>query len=113
MPDYEAELRQLRQTFTRDVLKGDVVRQPRRRKRDMEEPEPPKIPLSPRFEGMWVVGLPGTGKTQLFQHLIGLDLDLVAESKASIIVLDPTGDEPGTLIHNLTRLKRFAPGGDL
>ncbi len=29
------------------------------------------------------------------------------------MILDPTGTEPGTLIHNVTRLKRFAAGGDL
>jgi len=76
----------------------------------------PNIPFQSRFEGMWVVGLPGTGKTQLFQYLIARDLDLVAQGRASIIVLDPTGDEADptpTLIHNLIRLKRFAPGGDL
>ena len=65
---------------------------------------------------MWVVGLPGSGKTQLFQYLIARDLDMVARGEASLVVLDPTGDEAEptpTLIRNLTRLKRFAPGGDL
>ena len=29
------------------------------------------------------------------------------------MIIDPTGIEPGTLIRTVTRLKRFAPGGDL
>ena len=77
---------------------------------------PARNPPNPRFEGMWVVGLPGSGKTQLFQYLISRDLDMVARGGASVVVLDPTGDEAEptpTLIRNLTRLRRFAPGGDL
>ena len=62
---------------------------------------------------MWAVGLPGTGKTQLFQHFLMRDLDLAAKGEASVVILDPTGTEPGTLIRTVTRLKRFAPGGDL
>ena len=85
-----------------------------------EEPEelplPPEIPLPVRFQGQWVIGTPGTGKTQLFQFMLSRDLDLVAQGKASIVVLDPTGVEGGrqpSLIHNLITLQRFAPGGDL
>ena len=85
----------------------------------------PELPLTSRFEGMWVVGRQGSGKTQLFKYLLSRDLDLVAAGKASIIVLDPTGVEAptvdgggkivdgGTLIDSLIHLKRFARGGDL
>src|SRR4051794_40456873 len=78
-----------------------------------EEYITPEIPLTPRFEGTWVVGLPGTGKTQLFQHFLMSDLDMVARGEASVVIIDPTGTEDGTLIRNVTRLKRFAPGGVL
>jgi hypothetical protein len=78
-----------------------------------EVPEPPELPLSVRFQGQWVIGTQGTGKTQLFQFMLSRDLDMVAAGKASIVVLDPTGDKEGRLIHNLITLKRFAPGGDL
>jgi hypothetical protein len=76
-------------------------------------PEPPEISLSVRFQGQWVIGTQGTGKTQLLQLQLSRDLDMVAQGKASIVVLDPTGDKQGRLIHNLITLKRFAPGGDL
>ena len=78
-----------------------------------EVPEPPELPLPIRFQGQWVIGTQGTGKTQLFQFMLSRDLDMVAEGKASIVVLDPTGDQEGRLIHNLITLNRFAPGGDL
>jgi len=85
-----------------------------------EPPEPEPEPIAPpdhdlrdRFRGHWVVGTQGTGKTQLFQYMIARDLDLVAERKASLIILDPTGKEEGSLIHTITSLKRFVPGGDL
>ena len=78
-----------------------------------DPPEPPELPLSLRFQGQWVIGMQGTGKTQLFQFMLSRDLDMVAQGKASIVVLDPTGDQEGRLIHNLISLQRFAPGGDL
>src|SRR3954465_13557693 len=76
-----------------------------------QEYRTPEIPLYPRFEGTWVVGLPGTGKTQLFQHFLMADLDMVARGEASVVIIDPTGTEDGTLTRNVPRLKRFAPGG--
>src|SRR4051812_2330020 len=94
--------------FRRLVLQGpysDLRRSPKiDEPEDEEEPKEeelsnsPEIPLLPRFEGMWAVGLPGTGKTQLFQYLLIRDLDLVARGEASVVILDPTGTEPGTLI---------------
>jgi hypothetical protein len=65
---------------------------------------------------MYACARPGTGKTQLIQHFQLPDLDMVARGEASMVVQDPTGDVGGnrpSLIHVLTRLKRFAPGGDL
>src|SRR4051794_21196829 len=124
---YFGSLKTEREAWKRDTLFGrytpeqlDYRRYQKRHRKESEKEEEeyatPEIPLPPRFEGMWVVGLPGSGKTQLFQYLIARDLDMVARGGASLVVLDPTGDEPEptpTLIRNLTRLKRFAPGGDL
>lgn len=76
----------------------------------------PVIPLETRYMGVYCNGRPGSGKTQLIQDLLIFDLDMVAANQAVLIVVDPTGDEPGqkpTLINLLTRLNRFAPGGDL
>src|SRR3954452_25570540 len=110
------------QASRRDILLRGPYKELKRARRSTEpepitaeqEPQgPPEIPLHPRFEGTWVVGLPGTGKTQLFQHFLMDDLDMVARGEACVIILDPTGTEDGTLIRNVTRLKRFAPGGDL
>ena len=97
------------------------------RKREPEPEEPigtPELPLSPRFEGMWMVGRQGSGKTQWFKHQALRDLDMVAAGQASMVILDPTGCHPAvsyggklassaTLIHTITRLKRFYKGGDL
>ena len=121
---YFGSLKTERDAWKRDTLFGrytpeqlDYRRYQKKRRKESEKEEEeyatPEIPLHPRFEGMWAVGLPGTGKTQLFQHLLMRDLDLVAKGEASVVILDPTGTEPGTLIRTVTRLKRFAPGGDL
>lgn len=118
------DLRALREQWKRDTLRGpysddelDYRKLREERNRRAVEPRPPPIiPLEVRFEGTWIVGRPGTGKTQLFQHLLLGDLDLVADEQALVIVVDSTGDKGGerpTLIRNLTRLKRFAPGGDV
>ena len=77
------------------------------------EPEPLKLPLRARFQGQWTIGRAGSGKTQLFQYLLYNDLLLAAQGKASIIVLDSTGGQKGRLIHTLSTLKCFAPGGAL
>ena len=127
------ELRKQQQDAKKALLQGPYGNLDYRQHRDHARNQaaerkakgPPPLPLRPRFEGMWVVGRQGTGKTQLFKLLISRDLDLVAQGKASIVILDPTGDEDpvfdddgsfiesGTLINTITRLKRFAPGGDL
>lgn len=87
------------------------------RDRPPPEPEPPpEISLETRFQGIYACARPGTGKTQLIQHFQMDDLDMVARGEASMVVQDPTGDVGGkrpSLINVLTRLKRFAPGGDL
>ena len=96
---------------------------------DDETPGPPEIPLDKRFEGMWMVGRQGSGKTQFFKQLAARDLDRVAVGEASMIVLDPVGCHPAvyrkdrhgeeqrvspsTLVHTITRLRRFYRNGDL
>lgn len=75
-----------------------------------------EISIESRFEGIYICARPGAGKTQLIQDFLLTDLDMVARGEASVVVLDPTGDVGGnrpSLIHVLTRLKRFARGGDL
>ena len=67
------------------------------------------IPMEKRFEAMWVVGRQGSGKTQLLQWLMTLDLELVAADAASIVVIDAHND----LISNIRKLKVFAPGHPL
>lgn len=72
-----------------------------------------EIPIEVRnkdwFEGAWIIGPPGTGKTQLMQFLIAKRLDEVGKGDASIVVIDGHGD----LKKNLTRLKRLGIWGDL
>lgn len=70
---------------------------------------PVSISNEVRFEHSWCIAPPGTGKTQLIQHMVSLDLDLVAENKASVIVMDSAGD----LIENISRLKIFSEGQPL
>lgn len=67
------------------------------------------IPPLTRFEHMWLVSPPGTGKSTTLAALINRDLDLVARDKASVIVMESNRD----LIKSIEGLKRFAPGGDL
>jgi hypothetical protein len=91
---------------------------------DHQSYELPELPLDKRFEGMWVIGRQGSGKTQFFKRQAGIDLDMVAAGDASLVVIDPVGCHPAvyrnskrvspaTLIHTLTRLRRFYNGGDL
>ena len=80
----------------------------RKQQQDVREEAPyatPDIPLHPRFEGTWVVGLPGTGKTQLFQYFLMADLDMVARGEASIVIIDPNVSESFRLSH--TRSLKF------
>ena len=97
----------------------------RRASEQPEEYEIPELPLNKRFEGAWIVGTQGSGKTAFFKQQIKNDLDEVAAGRASLFILDPTGDQPevrakngdflesSTLVRSVVRLKRFAPGGDL
>ena len=61
------------------------------------------------FEGCYILGPPGSGKTQLLQFLISRFLPKVAEDSASVIVIDSQTE----LIHRIRKLAVFAPGGEL
>jgi hypothetical protein len=69
-------------------------------------PVPFTIPEKARFEHQWIIAPPGAGKSTLLQYLINRDLDLVAEGKASIVVMESNRD----LIKAVEGLKVFAPG---
>jgi hypothetical protein len=62
-----------------------------------------------RFEHMWIVGPPGTGKSTLLSRLIFLDLFRVMEGKCSVIVMESNRD----LVKSLEQSAIFAPGGAL
>ncbi len=70
---------------------------------------PMPIPQQSRFEHCWIVAGSGHGKTQTLQYLIAKDLDLVAEGKASVIVIDSQSD----IIRAIAGLKDFGFGGRL
>ncbi|HEX3861271.1 MAG TPA: DUF4145 domain-containing protein [Stellaceae bacterium] len=122
------ELRQIHEQWKKDTLYGkhtpeeiDYLKLDREREKQRERdrergPTGPRISLDARYEGIYVCGRPGSGKTQLLQERLLPDLDIVAAGKAAVVAIDPTGDVGGdrpSLIHVLTRLKRFAHGGDL
>lgn len=67
------------------------------------------IPQSKRFEHMWIVGPPGTGKSTLLSQMILRDLGMVVEGKCSLIVMESNRD----LVKSIERLRGFAPGGAL
>lgn len=77
------------------------------------------IPARDRYEGCWILGRQGSGKTQCIQYHLMHDLDLVVQGKASIVVMDSQGNTPGdsekgpTLLHTLSHLKVFSPGEPL
>lgn len=50
------------------------------------------VPDEFRFEHTWVLGPPGSGKTQLFQYLIANDLEEMQKGNCSIVVMDSQGD---------------------
>jgi len=129
---FYGNLREQREQWKRETLLGGRApedldyRKFRERRGRPERYETPELPLNKRFEGMWIVGSQGSGKTQFFKRQIRLDLDMVAAGRASLFILDPTGDqaeardpdtgefaESATLVHTITRLRRFAKGGDL
>jgi hypothetical protein len=66
---------------------------------------PFSIPDELRFEHTYVLAPPGTGKTQLIQHLFLQDLEHVKRDEASILVMDSQSD----LINQIRSLKVFAP----
>jgi hypothetical protein len=72
-------------------------------------PIPIAVPQAARFEGTWIVAPQGRGKTTLLSALLRRDLDVVAEGKATVIVMDSKGD----LIDHIRQYKEFAPGGTL
>ena len=72
-------------------------------------PVPFVFPEHIRFEHHWIVSPPGTGKSTTLQFLIERDLDKVARSEASIIVMESNRD----LIKSIEGLARFGSGGDL
>lgn len=117
---YLGHLREANERAKHELFRGtitDFSYPTRKREREeREKPSLPTVPLETRYEGIYVNGRPGRGKTQLLQHLLLPDLDMVAAGKAVLVIIDPTddlgGDKP-TLIRLLTRLKRFAPAGDL
>ncbi|WP_445219372.1 ATP-binding protein [Bradyrhizobium sp. Pa8] len=69
-------------------------------------PIPFALPQKSRFEHQWIVAPPGAGKSTLLQYLIMRDLELVANNKASIVVMESNRD----LIKAIEGLKAFAPG---
>ena len=50
------------------------------------------IPFKTRFEHMHVVAGSGHGKTQMLQHSISNDMNLLKEGRGSVIVIDSQGD---------------------
>jgi hypothetical protein len=73
-----------------------------------------RVPYNPfsgdlRFRGQFIVGNPGTGKTNYLSVLINRDLNLVAADEASVLVMDSQNE----LVPDIARLSRFGPGGDL
>jgi hypothetical protein len=69
-------------------------------------PLPFEIPMVTRFEHHWIVAPPKAGKSTTLQYLIMRDLELVADNKASIVVMESNRD----LIKAIEGLKVFAPG---
>lgn len=65
------------------------------------------IPTRTRFEHHHIVAGTGHGKTQTLQYMMADDIRAVERSGRSVVVLDSQGD----LIHNISNLAVFAPGG--
>jgi len=74
---------------------------------------PLAIPAKKWFEHAVIWGTPGKGKTTLIQALIANFLPAVARGEASIFLMDSQGSAPKSLIHSVSNLKEFAPGGSL
>jgi len=62
-----------------------------------------------RFQGQWVLGDSGTGKTTFLSNLIAYDFAKVEKGEASIVVIDSQNE----LIPQIGRLAIFGPGGTL
>jgi hypothetical protein len=90
---------------------GDVVEEPPAPTAEpfATVPLPPSFTLDKRFRHQWVLGAHGSGKTTLLSHMILNDLQLVAENKASVFVMDSQNE----LIPQLAQLRLFAPGQPL
>ena len=67
------------------------------------------IPTRTRFEHHHIVAGTGHGKTQTLQYMMADDIRAVERGERSVVVLDSQGD----LIHNISNLSIFAPGGAL
>ena len=72
-------------------------------------PVPFTIPEKVRFQHHWIVAPPGTGKSTMLQYLIARDFELVANDRASVVVMESNRD----LIKAIEGLKVFAPGEPL
>jgi Helicase HerA, central domain/TraM recognition site of TraD and TraG len=70
---------------------------------------PFELPQELRFQGHWICGTQGSGKTTLLTSMFLEDLKLVAENKASIVVMDSKGQ----FIESIRHLKQFAAGQPL
>lgn len=70
---------------------------------------PYQFPDHLRFRGHLIAGYHGTGKTTYLSNLIMADIERVKRGECAVVVMD----SQETLIPQLSRLKVFAPGGEL
>lgn len=68
-----------------------------------------KLPDEILYRHTWILGLPGTGKTQLIQAQVLSLIPRVEKNKGSIVVMDGHRD----LIETISNLQIFAPGEPL
>ena len=71
------------------------------------------LPIARRFEGHWIVGSQGAGKTNALECLIHADLTEVIAGRASLLVMDSQGTATETLLGRLSTLKLFGKGEPL
>ena len=71
--------------------------------------QPFDLPDKSRFDGMWIVAPPDSGKTTFISALINQDLKRVARGECSVFVMDSQNE----LIPDIAHLQMFAPGGPL
>jgi hypothetical protein len=70
-------------------------------------PVPFVINQTTRYEHHWIVAPPGTGKSTVLQTLLLEDFELVADGRASVIVIDSNRD----LVKSIEGLALFSSGG--